>query len=95
MQGANIVSVGKLAFAQAKNLKAFTVGKNVKTVGKNVFKGSTKLKTVTVKSGKLTKASLANLVRGSNVKTVKASGVPKKVKKSYAKTLANYGVKVK
>ena len=68
-------------------LRVFTLGKNVRSVGKGVFKGCKKLKFITVKTSKLNKKSLKNLLSGSNVKTIRLKGISKHQK---AKVAAKY-----
>lgn len=75
---AAIVSNG--AFSRCKNLKEVTVSKNVKEAYSYALIYNDKLKTITIKSSKLDKASARKLLRGSTVKTVK---VPKKLVSKY------------
>ena len=76
-----------------------TIGKNVKKIAKNAFAGS-KVKTVVVKSTKLTKASVKGSLKGSKVKTVQVKVGTRKQNKTYVKkykkifTKANAGRKV-
>ncbi len=93
--GSNVKTIGTQAFANSKKLKSLTIGKNVKTVKSSVLKGCKKLKTITIASGKLTKQSIKNLVKGSSVKTIKLKGsAAKKMKAKYQKWLGKkYKVK--
>ncbi len=50
-----VTSVGKGAFTWDRKLTTVTVGKNVKSIGKNAFAGCPNLKSVTIRSTKLTK----------------------------------------
>ena len=77
----------------AKNKKSFTVPAAVKIKGKafkvtginaKTFKG-TKVKTLTVRTGKLTKKSVKGSLKGSKIKTVKVKVGKKKVNKQYVK----------
>ena len=92
----SVVKVGKGAFANCKKLKSATVGAGLATAGAKVFKGSAKLKALTLKSAKLAKKSCKNLVAGSKIKTVKLKGAAKaaKAKKAYKKRFPK-SVKVK
>ena len=88
-----VTTVSANAFKGTK-VTAVTVGKNVTKLAKNAFKGATKLKTVTIKTTKLTKAGVKGAFKGSKVTKVK---VPKAKYKAYKKifTNANCGKKVK
>lgn len=106
-----VVSAGaKTAeFTKAVNKKSATVPATVSVNGvtltvtkiaPNAFKG-TKVKTLTVKSKALTKASVKNSLKGSKIKTVKVKVGSKKENKKYVKkykkifTKKNAGKKVK
>lgn len=86
-----VTTVAAKAFAQAKKATKVTIGKNVTKLAKNAFKGS-KVKTVTLKTTKLTKKSVKGSLKSSKVKTIKA---PSKKVKAYKKifTKANAGKK--
>lgn len=105
-----VVSAGAktAAFTKAANKKSATVPATVSVNGvtltvtkiaPNAFKG-TKVKTLTVKSKALTKASVKNSLKGSKVKTVKVKVGSKKENKKYVKkykkifTKKNAGKKV-
>ncbi|MBQ6500428.1 MAG: hypothetical protein IJI87_03440 [Mogibacterium sp.] len=105
-----VVSAGAktAAFTKAANKSSATVPATVSVNGvtlkvtkiaPNAFKG-TKVKTLTVKSKALTKASVKNSLKGSKVKTVKVKVGSKKEKKKYVKkykkifTKKNAGKKV-
>lgn len=81
-------------------LTKFVVGKNVEEIGDLCFSDCNKLKTLTVKSAKLTKEGVNNSLRASHITTVKVStgnkAKDKKVVKAYKKifTKANCGKKV-
>ncbi|MGI6032747.1 MAG: leucine-rich repeat protein [Coriobacteriales bacterium] len=94
----------KVTAVAAKALKGkkatkVTLGKNVKTIKKGAFKGS-KVKTIVVKTKKLTKKSVKGSLKGSKVKTVKVNVGKTKVDKKYVKkykkafTKKNAGKKV-
>ena len=93
----NVTAISNKAFAKNKKVKSLVIGENVAGIGKAALKGATNCKTVTIKSKKLTKASIKNLLKGGSVKTVKCAGKAKKVKGKYAKwaKAAKKGVKVK
>ena len=86
-----VTSIAAGAFKNNKKLKSLVIGPNVKKVGKNALKG-TKLKTIIVKSGKLTKRAAKNLIKGSKVRTVKLKGKAARAKK--AKYQKYFGKKV-
>ena len=105
-----VVSAGAktAAFTKAANKSSATVPATVSVNGvtlkvtkiaPNAFKG-TKVKTLTVKSKALTKASVKNSLKGSKVKTVKVKVGSKKENKKYVKkykkifTKKNAGKKV-
>ena len=94
---------------KAKNAKSMTIPAMisykgvkyyVKGIQPNAFKGS-KVKTVTIKTRMLSKASVKNCLQGSKVKTIKVKTVNKKLSKSFVKkykkffTKGNCGKKVK
>ena len=75
--GANVVSIGKNAFANCKRMTSVTIGKKVKKIEAGAFSKCTKLKTVTFKGTVTTIAKKS--FKGSKVKTVK---VPKPLRKN-------------
>lgn len=92
----SVTRIGKDAFAGCKKLKTISFHNKVKSIGANVLKGSA-AKSATLKSSKLSKTSIKNLVKGSKLTTVKCSGLSKKTKAKYAKWAKSYkaGVKFK
>ncbi|MGI6032651.1 MAG: hypothetical protein ACOX69_04470 [Coriobacteriales bacterium] len=78
-----VTAVAAKAFKGKKATKV-TLGKNVKTVKKGAFKGS-KVKTVVVKTTKLTKKSVKGSLKGSKVKTLKVNVGKTKADKKYVK----------
>ena len=84
--------VSKAAATVPAKVKIDGSSYKVTGISAKAFKG-TKVKTLTVKSTKLTKKSVKNCLKGSGVKTVK---VPKAKKAAYAKIFAkaNSGKKV-
>lgn len=84
--GANVTSIGAKAFANCKNLTSLTLGAGVKSIGAKALYGCKKLTTVKVNSSKLTKATITNLLKGTQVKTIKCgTKISKKVKATYLK----------
>lgn len=77
--GDNVETIGNFAFFLAENVESILVGTGVKEFGEHVFCHTYKLKTLVVKSKKLTEASTGLLHGGMKV-TVK---VPKKKVKQY------------
>lgn len=76
--------VKKAIGKNAKTVTKVVLGKKVKKISKGSFKG-TKVKTIEVKSKKLTKKNVKGSLKSSKVKTVK---VPKAKKKAYKKYFA-------
>ncbi|MBR6223697.1 MAG: leucine-rich repeat protein [Lachnospiraceae bacterium] len=95
----NIETVGENAFYGCTSLKNLILPAKVKKIGKNALKG-TKVKTLVIKSVKLTKKAVKNALKGSKVKTVKVDLGNKKLNKQFVKkykkifTKKNVGVKV-
>ena len=61
------------------------LGKKVKKIRKNAFKSFGKVKTLEVRSRKLTGKSVKNSLKGSKIKTVKVRVGSKKLNKKYVK----------
>ena len=72
------------------------IGSNITSIEKGAFSGAKKLKTITLKSGKLTKKSVKNCLKGSAVTTIQLKGNAKKQYAKYVKyfTKTNCGKKV-
>ena len=93
-----VTTIAKNALKGNKKLTKLTIGANVKKIGANAFRGCSKLKSIIVKTKKLTKSKVgANAFKGINAKaTVK---VPKAKVKAYKKIVkakgAGKNVKVK
>ena len=93
-----VTSIAKNALKGNKKLTKLTIGANVTKIGVNAFKGCSKLKSIIVKTKKLTKSKVGkNAFKGINSKaTIK---VPKAKVKAYKKIVqakgAGKGVKVK
>lgn len=87
-----VTAIGTKAFNGNKKLKKVTIGANIKKISNNAFFKCPALKTVTVKTMKLTKKTAGKKAfKGVNKKMV--IKVPKKVKKAYVKIFK--GLKVK
>ena len=89
-----VTEIAPKALANMKKLTKVVIGKNVTKIGAKFLYKSKKVKTIYIKTKKLTKASVKNSLKGSSVKTVK---VPKSKVKAYKKifTKKNCGKKVK
>ena len=79
----SVTKIAEKAFMGSKALKA-TIGSNVKTIAKYAFKSSA-VKTLIVKSKKLTKSSVKGSLKSSKVKTVRIKVGSKKLNKKYLK----------
>ena len=92
--GKNVKKVGDGAFANCTSMKTVTLSAKTNTLGKQVFKGSRKLKTITIKSKKLTAKTIAkNAFKGVSDKvTIK---VPKEKKKAYTALFRKKGLSKK
>lgn len=87
-----VTAIGTKAFNGNKKLKKVTIGANIKKISNNAFFKCPALKTVTVKTMKLTKKTAGKKAfKGVNKKMV--IKVPKKMKKAYVKMFK--GLKVK
>lgn len=91
-----VTEVADNAFKNNTKVTSVVIGSNITKIGKNAFSGAENLKTITIKSAKLTKKSVKNCLKGSSVKTIKLKGNAKKQYKKYAAyfTKANCGKKV-
>ena len=61
------------------------LGKKVKKIRKNAFKSLRKVRTIEVRTRKLTGKSVKNSLKGSKIKTVKVRVGSKKLNKKYVK----------
>lgn len=87
-----VTAIGTKAFNGNKKLKKVTIGANIAKISNNAFFKCSALKTVTVKTMKLTKKTAGKKAfKGVNKKMV--IKVPKKMKKAYVKIFK--GLKVK
>ncbi|MGI6590163.1 MAG: hypothetical protein ACOX1O_00900 [Eggerthellaceae bacterium] len=71
------------AGGKKKYVKTIVLGKNVKSIAKGSFKNYKKVKTITVKTKKLTKKSVKGSLKGSKVVTVKVNVGKAKADKNY------------
>ena len=77
-----------------EQLTKLILGKNIKSIGKNAFNGCKKLKSITIKTAKLTKKSVgANAFKGIHARA--KVRVPKKQLQAYKKLLKKAGIKGK
>lgn len=87
-----VTAISANAVKGNKKIKSVTIGANVKSVAAKAFNNCPKLKTVTIKSTKLTKKT-ASKKSFNKVNKKMVIKVPKKVKKTYAKIFKGYKVK--
>ncbi len=85
-----VAAVKKALGKYTSSVKTVTLGSKVKAIKKNAFKG-TQVKTIVVKTKKLTKKSIKNALSGSKVKSIKvkiskSKKAPSKTSKKYAKS---------
>ena len=86
----SVTSIAANAFKGMKKLEKVTIGTNVSKIGKNAFSGDSKLKSIQIKSKKLTsvgKGALKNISAKAVIK------VPKSKKKAYRSLLKGKGQK--
>ena len=90
----NVTAIAQNCAKHCKNLTKLVIGANVKSIGKNAFNGCKKLKTITIKTTKLTKKTVgANAFKGIHARA--KAKVPKKKLKSYTTILKARGMKGK
>ena len=86
------VAVSAKACKGCSKLQKVTISKNITSIGKNAFRGCKNLKTIVIKSTKLTSSSIgSNAFKGTHKKLV--IKVPKKMLKKYKKFLKKKGNK--
>lgn len=93
-----VTSIAPGAFKNNKKLTKVTIGSNVKTIGKQAFYGCKNLKSITIKSTKLTTKSVgakAFTKAGSKNYKKLVVKVPKSKKKAYVKLLKKKGLSSK
>lgn len=86
-----VTDVASYAFRGSK-ATTVTIGKNVRSISKYAFRKSN-VKTLKIKTKKLTKKSVKNSLKGSKVTTVKVKVGSKKLNKKYAKKYKKYFTK--
>lgn len=85
-----VTEIGANACRNLKKLTKLTIGKNVQKIGKNAFSGCKKLKTINIKTSKLTKKGIGSgCFKGIDAKAT--FKVPKKMKKDYQGWLVKTG----
>ena len=89
-----VTGIANSAFKGNKRVTKITVGSNIKSIGNNVFSGATKLKTIKIKSVKLTSKTVSkNAFKGlKGTTTIK---VQKKKLKAYKKLFKSKGLSSK
>ena len=97
LAAASDITTAKVTAAQVKaasdlGATAITLDSSVKSIAKNAFKG-TNIKTITIKSKKLTKKGVKNALKGSKVKTVKIDLGSKKLNKKFVKKYKKFFTK--
>ncbi|MBR6223620.1 MAG: leucine-rich repeat protein [Lachnospiraceae bacterium] len=66
----NVKEIGDGTFENCSSLTSLTLGGKICKIGRKAFKG-TKIKTLTIKSSKLTKKAIKGALTGSNIKIVR------------------------
>lgn len=90
----SVTTIAANAFKNNKKITKIVVGKNIAGIGKNAFSGCKKLKTITIKTTKLTSKNVKkDAFKGIPKKTV--IQVPKKSLKSYKKLFPKKGLNKK
>lgn len=85
-----VTEIGANACKNLAKLTKVTIGKNVQKIGKNAFSGCKKLKTINIKTSKLTKKGIGSgCFKGIDAKAT--FKVPKKMKKDYQNWLVKTG----
>ena len=89
-----VTSIEKNAFKNNKKVKTVTIGKNVSKIGAKAFYGCSKLKTLKIKTTKLTAKKIGSKAFSKTSKSMKVT-VPKKKFKTYKTMLIKKGVNKK
>lgn len=81
-----VTKIADNSFRNNKKITEITIGKNIVSIGKNAFYGCKKLKTITIRSKKLTSKTVSkNAFKGlTRITTIK---VPKNKLTAYKKLL--------
>ena len=89
-----VTSIEKNAFKNNKKVKTVTIGKNVSKIGAKAFYGCSKLKTLKIKTTKLTAKKIGSKAFSKTPKSMKVT-IPKKKFKTYKSMLIKRGVNKK
>jgi len=89
-----VKTIGKNAFYGCKKMTSATIGKNVSKIGSKAFYGCSKLKTLKIKTTKLTTKKIGSKAFSKTPKSMKVT-VPKKKFKTYKSMLIKKGVNKK
>ena len=86
-----VIEISAKAMQKDKKLTSITIGENIRKIGKNAFYGCSRLKKITIKSGKLTSGKVGSKAFGklSSRVTVK---VTKNKRAAYRKFLVKKGI---
>lgn len=89
-----VTKIADNSFRNNKKITEITIGKNIVSIGKNAFYGCKKLKTITIRSKKLTSKTVSkNAFKGlTRITTIK---VPRKEFTAYKKLLKKKGLSSK
>lgn len=89
-----VTKIADNSFRNNKKITEITIGKNIVSIGKNAFYGCKKLKTITIRSKKLTSKTVSkNAFKGlTRITTIK---VPKNKLTAYKKLLKKKGLSSK
>ena len=89
-----VIGISDRAFKNNKTISKVTIGSNIKSIGNDVFNGCKKLKTVIIKSTKLTTKTVSKKAfKGISKKTT--IKVPKKKLTAYKKLFKKKGLSSK
>lgn len=86
-----VTGIASNAFKNNKKIKKVSIGKNVKIIGSKAFYGCKKLKSITIKSTKLTGKNIGSQAF-KGIRSKASIKVPAKKQKSYKKMLRKKGV---
>ena len=89
-----VKTIGKNAFYGCKKMTSATIGKSVSKIGAKAFYGCSKLKTVKIKTTKLTAKKIGSKAFSKTPKSMKVT-IPKKKFKTYKSMLIKKGVNKK
>ena len=89
-----VKTIGKNAFYGCKKMTSATIGKSVSKIGAKAFYGCSKLKTLKIKTTKLTEKKIGSKAFSKTPKSMKVT-IPKKKFKTYKSMLIKKGVNKK